>query len=164
MPSRLPSDPVPSTRPRASSQPPPAGKSVHFNSISPTPSSPNTPPKVRKRHYRSGADDESYDFGDGSSSATDHPSRRHDRHHRRRAFQDDIPRSPSPARSDTTIDLPERFDKYGRRKPERGEDPLADTVEEFLSGKGAAGKLFSRLTGIGVEDENDGSGRRRRRG
>ena len=42
--------------------------------------------------------------------------------------------------------MPERFDKHGRRKPDKGEDPIADKIEEFLSGKGSAGKLFKNIT------------------
>lgn len=51
----------------------------------------------------------------------------------------------SPAPSDATIDLPERFDKYGRKMPEPGEDPLADKLDHILAGKGAAGMLFGDL-------------------
>jgi hypothetical protein len=50
----------------------------------------------------------------------------------------------SPA-SDVTVELPERFDKYGRKKPEPGEDVLADKLEAFLAGKGAARKLFGNF-------------------
>jgi len=46
--------------------------------------------------------------------------------------------------SGETIDLPPRFDELGRRK---GDDPLADQLEDMLSGRGTAGKLFSRLAG-----------------
>jgi hypothetical protein len=46
--------------------------------------------------------------------------------------------------SGETIDLPPRFDELGRRK---GDDPLADKLEDILSGRGTAGKLFSRLAG-----------------
>lgn len=34
--------------------------------------------------------------------------------------------------SDATEDLPPRFDAQGRRLPERGEDPIADKVEDLL--------------------------------
>ena len=46
--------------------------------------------------------------------------------------------------SGETIDLPPRFDELGRRK---GDDPLADRLEDLLSGRSTAGKLFSRLAG-----------------
>lgn len=91
------------------------------------------------------------------------------RHHRSRRSHDrrEEPRSPSPAHSDATIDLPERFDERGRKKPERGEDPIADKIEEFLSGKGSTGKLFKSLTdgllGGGSADVDKSSRRRRRR-
>lgn len=99
------------------------------------------------------------------SAANYSPRSRRRRHDRRRASQTDISRSPSPAPSDTTIDLPERFDRYGRRIPERGEDPLADKIEDLLSGKGAAGKFLEKLTGAfgGGSDEDGDGGRRRRR-
>jgi hypothetical protein len=51
----------------------------------------------------------------------------------------------SPAPSDQTIDLPERFDKHGRKKPELGEDPLADKLDNILAGKGTTGKLFGNF-------------------
>ena len=91
------------------------------------------------------------------------------RHHRSRRSYDrhEESRSPSPAHSDETIDLPERFDESGRKKPERGEDPIAEKIEEFLSGKGSAGKLFKNLTdgllGGGNADVDKSSRRRRRR-
>ena len=50
----------------------------------------------------------------------------------------------SPA-SDETIDLPERFDKQGRKKAEPGEDFLADKLEEFLKTKGPARRLFGNF-------------------
>jgi hypothetical protein len=74
-----------------------------------------------------------------------------------------VERSPSPAPSDATVELPPRFDKYGRPKPEKGEDLLADTLEEVLSGNGFAGKLFTRLTGALGLDDNEGGGSRSRR-
>ena len=55
--------------------------------------------------------------------------------------------SPDSVSSDSTVDLPARFDDRGRRLPERGEDPLADKIEELLHGRGTAGKLFAKITG-----------------
>jgi hypothetical protein len=43
------------------------------------------------------------------------------------------------------VELPERFDKYGRKKPEPGGDVLTDRLGAFLSGKGAAVKLFGNF-------------------
>lgn len=48
--------------------------------------------------------------------------------------------------SDTEI-LPDRFDNEGKKLPERGEDPLADKLQDILRGRGAAGKFFSRFAG-----------------
>lgn len=105
--------------------------------------------KIRKRRHRSGGGENhrhSTNDSEPPSAANDSPRRRrhHDRH---RASQPGTSRSPSPAASDATVDLPERYDRYGRRKPEKGEDPLADTIEDLLSGKGAAGKFLGKLTG-----------------
>lgn len=73
-------------------------------------------------------------------------------------------RSPSPTPSDATVDLPPRFDQYGRRRPEKGEDPLADTLEDILNGNGPAGKLFNKFTGaLGLSDGGDSDRARRRR-
>jgi hypothetical protein len=63
----------------------------------------------------------------------------------------------SPA-SDETVDLPERFDKYGRKKPEAGEDLLAGRLEEFLNGKGAARKLFGNFADGLLGGSRGGSG------
>lgn len=72
-------------------------------------------------------------------------------------------RSPSPTLSDATVDLPPRFDQHGRRRPEKGDDPLADALEDMLSGKGPAGKLFNKFTGaLGVSDGDDQARRRRK--
>ena len=64
--------------------------------------------------------------------------------------------SPSSVSSGETIDLPPRFDELGRQK---GDDPLADRLEDILNGRGTAGKLFSRLAG----DLFTGSGPSRRK-
>lgn len=166
--------PVPAVpQPRASSQPPPATKSVQFDlgSDSSSVSSFTSPSseKIRKGHHQSGGGEHhqrsTKDSEISPSAANYSPRSRRRRHDRRRASQTDISRSPSPAPSDTTIDLPERFDRYGRRIPERGEDPLADKIEDLLSGKGAAGKFLEKLTGAfgGGSDEDGDGGRRRRR-
>lgn len=100
---------------------------------------------------------------DDRDLASSSPSPDRSRHHRRRVSHNDVQRSPSPAPSDATVDLPDRFDKYGRRKPERGEDPLADQIEEIFAGKGTAGKIFNSLAGaLGVDDGGNRERRRRR--
>lgn len=53
----------------------------------------------------------------------------------------------SPTDSDETIELPARFDSQGRKKTERGDDPLADKIEDMLDGRGFTGRLFRRLAG-----------------
>ncbi|KAL8772162.1 MAG: hypothetical protein Q9209_002597 [Squamulea sp. 1 TL-2023] len=111
-----------------------------------------------------------------SASSSSRPQRhRHHHHHRR---QDSAPsassnpnssantlvnsaRSPSPAHSDATIDLPRRFDEKGRKIPERGEDPLADTIEGLLGGSGGLGKLMKGF--LGGEDDPLGDGGKNKR-
>ena len=156
--------------PRASSQPPPHNKSVQFANLPST--SPASPEQSRNRRQRESKED-TYDSYDSESSLgrdRHHRSKRSKRH--QKSYHDDS-RSPSPAHSDETIDLPERFDEYGRpTKSEREQemDPLAAKIEDLLSGKGTAGKLIRSLTdgllGGGDRDQGrdrDKEGRRRRR-
>ncbi|KAK4992922.1 hypothetical protein LTR50_000828 [Elasticomyces elasticus] len=90
-------------------------------------------------------------------------------HHNKRS------RDPSPA-SDSTVDLPPRFDELGRRVPEPNPDPLADRIEDVLSGRGGVGGIFGRVVGdlLGGgggggggggrgSGGSEGGGRRRRR-
>ena len=146
--------PSPRAHERATSQPAP-NKSVQFD-FDQT-SSNGSPDRNRHRRRHNARDDyDSYD----SESSIDHGYRSNQRSRRHR----DEPRTPSPAPSDETIELPARFDEHGRRKPEKGDDPIADKIEEFLAGKGSAGKLFKNLTdgllgGGGAKE----SGRDRRR-
>lgn len=152
------------------SQPPPASKSVRFDPVFPSSSSSSSaaaknPEGSRIRGYRPGDGVSPPDHGINeqySPSNDDRPSRHHN--HRRRASQNDVERSPSPAPSDATVDLPPRFDQNGRRRPEKGEDPLADAMEALLSGNGPAGKLFTKFTGVlGLSDSSSGGAQSRRR-
>lgn len=125
--------------------------------------SPSSEKHRQRRHQSGGGEHHQHSTKDSKSSsfaANDSP-----RSHRRRASQNDLFRSPSPTPSDATIDMPERFDQYGRRKPERGEDPLADTIDDLFRGNGAVGKFLENLTGAlgGGSGENGDGGRRRRR-
>ena len=162
---RAPSPSAHSTEHRSSSQPPQAGnKSVQFN-LDPASSAPNSPAQIRKRRQRTGSTNagkspyldptanqrSDTNISDSTLVNSDRPPR-HRRHHRSHS-QDERKRIPSPAESDATIDLPPRFDQYGRKKPEKGDDPLADKIEEFLSGKGKGGKWLSKL--MGEDDEGD---------
>ena len=111
----------------------------------------NSPDDRRRRRRRR---DHDHDSAPSDISASDSES--HDRHHRRdgprhrdRGHGDRRRRDPSPTHSDTTEDLPDRFDKHGKRKHEKAEapgDPIAEKIEEFLSGKGSAGKIFKNIT------------------
>jgi len=120
----------------------------------------NSEPTSPDQPRRSRRDRHGYD-SDTDSSYDSRRSSRRDPNHRHRSSRQDS-RTPSPAPSDETIDLPERFDEQGRPKPARGEDPLADTIGEFLGGKGPVGKMLLSLTDglVGGGSRDD---RRRRR-
>lgn len=75
-------------------------------------------------------------------------------HHEQRPKQRNA--SPESASSDATIELPARFDSRGRKVPERGDDTVADKLEDIMNGKGLTGGLLQMMEGeIGV-----GKGRR----
>lgn len=109
--------------------------------------------KVRRRHP------------DDRSSYEDHrphrSSRRSSRNHHPSSARDGDPLSPTD--SDATVDLPERFDKEGKRKPERGDDAIADILDDIMSGKGPGGKYFKKIFGGTDDDGEDPGGRKRRR-
>ena len=128
-------------------------------------------PRERHKHSHS----RGYEAGDDTDSTPDEqrrgsrdmtsrslqpesaePGRR--RHRRRRSHEPSLSRDePSSSSrplerdrgaspdSDGTIDLPARFDDKGRKKTEQGDDPLADRLDEILSGRGAAGKVFGNF-------------------
>lgn len=175
-------------QPRSSSQPPPGGKSVHFNPVISSSSSPSHPKdlegSISPSYSSSGQnsssspsfsstnyDDDDDDHDHNPSSPPNH-HHQHQHHHGRHASQNDdtttMHSPPSPTLSDTTVDLPPRFDQHGRRRPEKGDDPLADALEDMLSGKGAAGRLFSKFTGGGLgvgagAGREEDQGRRRKK-
>lgn len=89
------------------------------------------------------------------SSKNHHPSTRQGR-----------PRSPTG--SDATVELPDRFDTEGRKKSERGDDAVADILEDIISGKGPGGKYLKKLFGSGGgatddDGDHDSAARKRRR-
>ena len=103
----------------------------------------------------------------------DHPqntrSKRH--HHRRSQSESDstAARRQNQRRSYNDSDngsgetevLPDRFDKEGSKLPERGNDPLADKLQDILQGRGRAGRLFSRFAGdLTGSSSSSGWGRR----
>lgn len=125
----------------------------------------------RRREQRDG------DLSDSSDTPTESSARTSGRRrHRRHSISgnDDFSRnkpsrrdsSPSAA-SDTTIDLPPRFDNHGRRIPERGDDPLADRLNDFLGEGGPGGRWLNKIVGVFGGDDSDGgkgsSGRKRRK-
>ena len=133
---------------------------------------------IDSEHSASFSDDPSISHSASSSSRPHrrrhhHPRHDHDPHHpvvpsnssANTLVNSASARSPSPAQSDATEDLPQRFDNKGRRIPEKGEDPLADKVEQLLSG-GGGGSLGKFMKGfLGGEDDplGDGGKRSRRR-
>lgn len=179
--------------PRSSSQPAPASKNVAFDlgSDGSEVSSPDVRRHNRRGKTSRGYDaeddsesplearDQRYPTHHPISETESDPERSSRRRKQRRRHPDDPPshrshrssrdhasvydRPSSPAGSDATVELPDRFDEEGRKKPERGEDVVADILEDFLSGKGLGGKYINRIFG-GTDDDAEGSsGRRRRR-
>jgi hypothetical protein len=110
-----------------SSSPPNTGKSVQFD-LHPEEQEPERRTSPDRRHSKEKSRDEHDDRGRRQRRAKDH-------------YRDDSPDSVS---SGETVDLPPRFDASGRPK---SDDPLADKLEDILSGKGTAGKLFQRFAG-----------------
>lgn len=158
----------PPLRRRASSQPPPA-KSVKFNLAPPV--RPNSPTQIRKRRQRANSSkDSDHDTGHDSedSPREDRQSRReHDRDNDgsrpdHRASKNKA-RDRSPTSSDSTVDLPERFDEHGRPVSGAGVDPIAEKIQELFSGNGTVGRFLQSLGGGSDEDEDRDRDRRRRR-
>lgn len=143
---------------RASSQPPPA-KSVQFD-LSTPPSGLDSPAQIRKRRQRNGTSSQNDRNGYDSEGSTP----RRDRH-RRRSNNNEDAHSPSPASSESTIDLPERFDERGKRVPEANENPFAEKIQEAFRGKGSMGKMLKDLglAGDGDDEHRDRDRDKRRR-
>ncbi|KAI4241252.1 MAG: hypothetical protein L6R40_004668 [Gallowayella cf. fulva] len=142
----------------------------------------------RNSHRDDNIDNEIFSLSDNPStnhpsnhSASSSSSRPHRHRHHRHRRQESVPsatsnpnssantlvnsaRSPSPAHSDATIDLPQRFDEKGRKIPEEGEDPLADTIEGLLGGgSGGIAKFMKGFLGGGEDDPLGDGGKNRRR-
>lgn len=157
------SQPVPPrsrSQPRAFSQPPPVSKSVQFDLnpqsfssdyLDPVPTSiENSPKSHRKPSNIRPRSNSNSNQNRVSAPALTENSRSHRYNHQHHAAHTNTSRSPSPTLSDATLDLPPRFDKYGRPIAQTGEDPLADAVEGLLAGTGVAGKFLGKLAaGLG---------------
>ncbi len=143
-----------SSQARSTSQPPSTGRSVRWAL-----NDEYDDPSASKSSHHSRQNRRGYD-SDTDSSHDGHRSSRRNLDKRTRPPRQDS-RTPSPAPSDETIDLPERFDEQGRPKDE---DPLADTIQNLLGRKGGVAKMFLSLTD-GLVGNSDGvrDDRRRRR-
>jgi len=124
----------------------------------------STPDDSRRRHQEHSA--RSQETGDAANGNEDRRHRRRRSHDtsssRREPSSRDRPheRVASPADSEATVDLPARFDDKGKKRAAEGDDPLADKVEELLSGKGAAGKVLGNfLDGLFGPDGRSRKGR-----
>lgn len=102
-------------------------------------------------HHRDHHRDQDRDHDRDRDHDQDRESHRHRRHSTPNASSSRSAPEPiaSPTPSNETIDLPDRFDKDGRRKPVKGEDPLADAFDDLVSGKGPAAKALKGLFGGG---------------
>lgn len=149
--------PRPGLTRRATSQPPPATKSVQFALDSPPSPAPSSPKRKGKSRQRANSSNDKHDKEYSSDASV--TSDRDDRTYRRRPRE----RPPSPTSSDSTEDLPARFDDRGRKMGEEDDDnPLFNKIDEFLGGKGSTGKILESL-GLGGggsdDDSRAGSGR-----
>lgn len=112
----------------------------------------------RRHHYR---DDSETNGRERDNEGNNHHRRRHKS--RERSLSRPTPHrtdSVDSAASSETVELPPRFDQEGRKVAERGEDSLADKIEDMLKGKGLAGGIFKRLTGD-ILGDSGGSKKRR---
>ncbi|KAK2762672.1 hypothetical protein FQN54_000846 [Arachnomyces sp. PD_36] len=146
--------PAPSRRPRSSSQPvPPQSKTVAFDlgSQYSSPSSIHDPePSSRYAGYETDDSDSTLDDSDRH-----HYRRPHDLDDRHRPARSTYPPTPDPSSSrhhhhhrstkhssrdkhqsdsESTIDLPDRFDSQGRRKYDDPADRFEDALNRFVSG------------------------------
>lgn len=139
-------------------------------------SGPSSPAQIHRRRDGSGSSTHNpshhggYDSEDGPSRSRDSGNdpdkdrRRRRRHHRHNPSE---PRASSPSESDSTVELPDRFDERGKRIPERGEDDFVEKFQSLLDGRGSLGTVLQSFgLGGGSDDndnDNDGDRRRRRR-
>lgn len=130
-----------SVSPRARSQSPCRGRSFspRSGSLTPTSTSAATPkhqPRSRSKSVKFPVDPVQSELSAEEYSSPE--DKRHSGHRRKRRRSNDDRRlrddSSTGSDSGETVDLPPRFDSHGKRVPERGEDPIADTVQNIISG------------------------------
>lgn len=103
----------------------------------------------RRRHHDRDADQDRNAESDGQTRSDDRRRRRHRKSRDPQSSASGSQRGRNrrdSSSSEETIDLPPRFDQEGRKMDQRGEDPIADKIQDMLSGKGLAGGIFKRLT------------------
>lgn len=117
------------------------GRSLSPRSCSLTPTStgaatPTHHPRSRSKSVKFPVDPVQSELSAEEYSSPD--DKRHSEHRRKRRRSNDNRRSRghslTGSDSGETVDLPPRFDSHGKRVPERGEDPIADTVQDIISG------------------------------
>lgn len=116
---------------------------------------------TRDRHHRRRRSDSLHDYRPDREGRSGRDADMSARRARGRAS------SPASVRSDDsgdTVELPARFDERGQRKPqpEMGDDVMALKIEDFLSGRNAAGQMFQNVIAQvfnGDDDDDDGGGR-----
>ena len=154
----------PTLQRRASSQPPPTTKTVQFALDTPPSSGSDSPKQIRKRRQHASSSKhtqhDGYNSEDGSASRKN--KSRSGRRRHRHSSGDDHPGSSSPAESDSTVELPERFDERGQPLPPQDDDPMAH-IEELLGGRGSVGRLLENFGLGGGSDDGDRDRDRRRR-
>lgn len=96
----------------------------------------------RRRHRR-----EKRERREGESEGATGERRGEGREDERSSNRHSRSKSPASDASGGTVELPPRFNEQGRKIPERGDDRIADNLEDFLNGKGTAGRLFQRFKG-----------------
>lgn len=101
--------------------------------------------KHRRRHSAEDVDEGRHRDPRRDVRSPDKEDRGKRRHRKRRARS----QSPGSEASGQTVELPDRFDKDGKKRDDRGEDPLADKIEELLQGKGLMGRFVKRFTDPG---------------
>ncbi|OQO01135.1 hypothetical protein B0A48_13378 [Cryoendolithus antarcticus] len=123
--------------------------------------------RSRERRRRRNADVEASPDGHRHHHRTTRPDN-DGAHDSPSLFRDKYDHPPHEDDSDSTVEMPARFDERGQRKQESSGNELADSIQALLSGRGGAGELLKGIMGAGggegeSDRESGRSGRKRRR-